>query len=225
MARCPRQAHTAVSQLVEALLRDDRDRAWDLVLGRLLDTGSRLAVCADLLHPAHERLAELWYQSRIGVFDEGRAAETVASIVRALPPTPDPAALAGGGRCVLTAVRSERHTLGLEMLSRALEDDGWGVETVLGQDLPVLVERVRATRPRFVGVTAGHLERTAPMVALTHALSVLGVPVLVGGQAFRRSPELGRRLDVAGRASDLRVGLILARRLAGARPAFGVRAA
>lgn len=224
-ARCPRQAHTAVSRLAEALIRDDRDRAWDLVLRRLLETGSRLAVFADLLHPAHERLAELWYQSRIGVFDEGRAAETVASIVRALPATPDPAGLAAGGRCVLTAVSSERHTLGLEMLGGALEDDGWGVETVIGAELPCLVERVRATRPRFVGVTAGHLERVAPMVALTHALGVLGVPVLVGGQAFRRSPDLGRRLDVAGRAPDLRVGLVLARRLVGARAAPGVRAA
>jgi len=206
---------------VDALLRDDRDQARGLALQHLHASGSRLAVFADLLHPAQDRLAELWYQSRISAAAEGRAASTVLAITRRLPPTPGPGRSADS-RCLLTALPDEAHTLGLEMLAAALEDDGWAVQVSLGHQPRQLVELVRSIRPRFVGLTAGSLDSAAPVGTLIEALRAVRVPVLVGGQAFNRTPHLWRRLGATGRAPDLRVGLVLARRTLGARA--GLRA-
>src|SRR5215472_17230470 len=108
--RRPRRAHAAVRCLVDALLREDREQAWGLALEHLHAGGSRLAVFADLLHPAQDRLAELWYQSQISVADEGRAAETVLAITRRLPPTPGPSR-PPDSRCLLAALPDEEHML------------------------------------------------------------------------------------------------------------------
>lgn len=204
-------------RVVAALIEDEREVVWTLAMDHLRATGSRLAVFADLLHPAQERLAELWYASRIGHADEARAADTVLAVARRLPPTPTPTPVPQGNACVLTALPGERHTLGVEMLRAALEDDGWSVEMALGEPLAALLDRVAAARPRFVGVTAGWLATPAPLGALVHAVQARGTPVLVGGHAFSRTSDLWRRLGASGRAADLRVGLMLARRTTRAR--------
>ena len=211
-ARRPRQAHAAVRRLAVALVHEEREVVWGLAMEHLHATGSRLAVFADLLHPAQERLAELWYSSRIGHADEARAAGTVLAVTRHLPATPASMPVPRASRCILTALPGERHTLGLEMLRAALEDDGWSVRVVLGEPLGSLLARVASDRPRFVGVTAGWLASPAPMGRLVEAVQARGTPVLVGGHAFIRAPDLWRRLGAAGRAADLRVGLVLARR-------------
>ncbi|HXM53849.1 MAG TPA: cobalamin B12-binding domain-containing protein [Candidatus Dormibacteraeota bacterium] len=201
-----------IRRLTDALLHEEREVVWSLATEHLRATGSRLAVFADILHPAQERLAELWYSSRVGHADEARAAGAVLAITRRLPPTPVPAPVPHGSGCILTALPTERHTLGLEMLRAALEDDGWAVDMVLGDELEGLLDHVGAFRPRFVGVTAGWLEAASPMAALIEAVHGLGVPVLVGGQAFNRAPDLWRRLEADGWGPDLRVALVLARR-------------
>lgn len=212
--RRPRHDHGVVRSLATALLAEDREQVWSLATEHLLATGSRLAVFADLLHPAQERLAELWYSSRVGHADEARAADAVLAIARRLPPTPTAAPVPAGSRCVLTALPGERHTLGLEMLGAALEDDGWSVRMALDDRRDDVLDLILDDRPRFVGVTAGWLERPAPMAALVQAAHARGAPVLVGGQAFNRAPDLWRRVGADGRAPDVRVGVVLARRAA-----------
>lgn len=205
--------------LTTALLDDDREQVWSLTTEHLLTTGSRLSVFADLLHPAQERLAELWYSSRVGHAAEARAADAVLAIARRLPPTPLSTPVPAGCGCVLTALPGERHTLGLEMLRAALEDDGWSVRVALDDPLDAILGLVADDRPRFVGVTAGWLERPAPMASFIAALHAGGTPVLVGGQAFHRAPDLWRQVGAAGHAPDVRVGVVLARRTVRARAA------
>jgi MerR family transcriptional regulator, light-induced transcriptional regulator len=211
-ARRPRQAHATVRHLAAALVEDDREAVWGLAMQHLRATDSRLAVFADMLHPAQERLAELWYSSRIGHAAEARAADIVLAVVRRLPATPASMPVPRVSGCILTALPGERHTLGLEMLRAALDDDGWSVSMALDEPLGALLDRVAGERPRFVGVTAGWLARPAPLGTLIEAVQSRGTPVLVGGHAFIRAPDLWRRLGAAGWAADLRVGLVLARR-------------
>jgi len=215
VARRPRQAHTAVRRLAAALLAEDRELVWSLAVDHLRTTGSRLAVFGDLLHPAQRRLSELWYSSVVGHADEARAARSVLAVVRRLPPTPAPSPVPRGSRCLLAALPGERHTLGLEMLRAALEDEGWTVRTALGMDIDGILHRVRAERPRFVGLTAGCLEGGWRLAALADELRRLRVPLLVGGQAFSRSPDLWRQVGATAYAADLRVGMVLARRTIG----------
>jgi methanogenic corrinoid protein MtbC1 len=211
-ARRPRRAHAAISCMAQYLLRDERPAARALALEHLEESGSRLCVFADLLHPAQELLADLWYRSRIDVFDEGRAAETVLDIVRRLPPTPQPAPVPHDSHCLLAALPTERHTLGLEMLAAALEDEGWRAEVALGQEPGAIVERASASWPRFVGLTVGYLGSRPALLELVRALHGLRLPVLVGGPAFNRAPHLWELVGADARAPDLRVGLVLARR-------------
>jgi methanogenic corrinoid protein MtbC1 len=211
--------------MAQCLLRDDRRMAWGLAVKHLEESGSRLCVFADLLHPAQEQLADLWYQSRIDVFDEGRAAETVLDIVRRLPPTPQPGQVPPDSHCLLAALPTERHTLGLEMLAAALEDEGWRVETALGQEASVVVQRASGCWPRFVGLTVGYLESRPALIELVRALHGLRLPVLVGGPAFNRAPHLWELIGADARAPDLRVGLVVARRTLRARTAARAGAA
>lgn len=224
-AHRPRRAHAAISGMAQCLLRDDRGTAWALALEHLEESGSRLCVFADLLHPAQEQLADLWYRSRIDVFDEGRAAETVLDIVRRLPPTPQPAQVPLDSHCLLAALPTERHTLGLEMLAAALDDDGWCAEIALGKEPSVIFEYASACWPRFVGLTVGYLESRPPLIKLVRALHGLRLPVLVGGPTFNRAPHLWELIGADARAPDLRVGLVLARRTLRARAAARAGAA
>ena len=216
-ARRPRRAHAAISGMAQCLLRDDRRTAWGLAIEHLEESGSRLCVFADLLHPAQEQLADLWYRSRIDVFDEGRAAETVLDIVRRLPPTPQSTQVPPDSHCLLAALPAERHTLGLEMLAAALEDEGWCAETALGLEPGVVVERASACWPRFVGLTVGYLESRPALIELVRTIRELRLPVLVGGPAFNRAPHLWELIGADARAPDLRVGLVLAQRTLRAR--------
>jgi hypothetical protein len=125
---------------------------------------------------------------------------------------PAPSPVPSGSRCLLAAMPDERHTLGLEMLGAALEDDGWSVQTALGHACDDLAQRVWRERPSFVGLSAGFLQSSVPLAALIAGVRRQGVPVIVGGQAFGRTPDLCRRLGATSRAPDLRVGLVLARR-------------
>jgi hypothetical protein len=111
------------------------------------------------------------------------------------------------------------------MLRAALEDDGWTVEMALGAGDERLAELVRSLRPRFAGVTAGHLASPQALGARIGVMRALGPPVLVGGQAFRRAPALWRQVGATAWAPDLRVGLVLARRTTGGRTALGAGAA
>src|SRR2546423_3065685 len=63
-----------VKPLVEAMLDGDLGRAADLVGRFTARVGSRVAVFADLLHPAQYQVGDLWYEGGIRGGDEARAA-------------------------------------------------------------------------------------------------------------------------------------------------------
>jgi methanogenic corrinoid protein MtbC1 len=98
----------------------------------------------------------------------------------------------------------------------ALEDDGWSVEQLGGQT-PVgeTVALVAKRRPALVGLSGSYLPSVRPIRDTIQQAQVLGVPVLVGGPAFIRMPELWRRVGASGYGIDARMGVVLARRLVG----------
>ncbi|GAC1481408.1 MAG: hypothetical protein PVSMB9_06680 [Candidatus Dormibacteria bacterium] len=197
-----------------ALLREgDTQRADAFVQEVFGETRSRLALFADLIHPAQYEIGDLWYRGEIGIADEHRATAIVEEITSALPPTPAQDQ-SPRGRCLLAAVGTEQHTVGLRLLAAALEDDGWTV-TMLGGRTPSvdLVELVKKQRPRFVGLSAGYLPRPDPLQATIEEIKKLKVPVLVGGPAFNRNASLVSRLGADGHGSDVRVAVELARRI------------
>jgi MerR family transcriptional regulator, light-induced transcriptional regulator len=208
-------ARFPVRELVGALVGGDDVESFEVTERTLRTTGSRTAVFADLLHPALVEIANLWYAGRVGAADEVRAASAVRRIVAGLPETPTARSVPAGSRCVLAVPPGDPHDLGLLMLMLALQDHGWRTE-VMGPrtSLCEVADLVVARRPRVFGLSAGDLP---PLPQLERALSAIGragVPVLVGGAAFARRPDLWHRLGATGLGTDVRVGVVLAGRFA-----------
>lgn len=203
-----------VPALVEALLASERSHARELVYEYLTQSRSRTAVISDLLQPALLRLSELWYEGRLPASEEAGAAGAIMAMARALPTTPSSHPVPPGRHCLLAVLGDDPHTWGVELLARALADDGWHVEVASGLSVTDVQERIVEDRPRFVGLSAGHLPSPHPLGAVIRFGDQHGVPVLVGGPAFNRSPELWRQLGAEGQGHDARLGVVLARRYA-----------
>jgi methanogenic corrinoid protein MtbC1 len=208
-------ARFPVRDLIGALLSNNRDDAMELAVRMRAETGSRTSVFADLLHPAQAEISNLWYTGRVSYADEVRVARTIKRIVATLEPTPSARLVPPGSRCVLAVPHGDPHDLGLQMFMLALQDHGWTTE-VLGpvRHLGEVTEIVAGHRPRLVGLSAGF---TLPLPEVSRAISAIRrvrIPVLVGGVAFNRRPDLWRRLGADGLGMDARVGVVLAEKVA-----------
>lgn len=205
-----------VRDFVQILRKGDKARAAAFVEEVFTQTQSRVALFADLIHPAQYEIGDLWYRGEIRIADEHQATAIVEEVTSALPPTP-----AQGrslrGRCILAAVGTEQHVVGLRLLAAALEDDGWTV-TMLGGRTPSdeLLEMVRKRRPKFVGLSAAYLPRSDSLRTTIGELKRLRVRVLVGGPAFNRNTTLWTKLGADGHGSDVRVAVALARHIGAA---------
>jgi methanogenic corrinoid protein MtbC1 len=108
------------------------------------------------------------------------------------------------------------HDVGLLMLTLALQDHGWETE-VIGPvgDLGQVADLVVGRRPRLFGLSAGQLPPLRQVERAIATIKRAGIPVLAGGAAFNRRPDLWRRVGADGLGTDVRVGVVLAQRLAG----------
>jgi methanogenic corrinoid protein MtbC1 len=209
-------ARFPVRNLIGALLDGDGAEAYELAERVLLETRSRTAVFADLLHPAQAEIGNLWYTGRVSYADEVRVAAIIRRIVERLAPTPAARPVRRGSRCVLAVPHGDPHDIGLLMFARALEDHGWSIEVIgPAHGLCDISEIVRERRPRLFGLSAGTLPALSQVERTIATIRKARVPVLVGGVAFNRRPDLWRRLGADGLGTDVRVGVVLAGRLGG----------
>jgi MerR family transcriptional regulator, light-induced transcriptional regulator len=209
-------ARFPVRDVLGALLCGDDAAALDVTERVLEETGSRTAVFADLLHPAQVELGNLWYTGRASYADEVRVASAVRRIVERLPATPVARPVPRGWRCMLAVPPDDPHDLGLLMLTLALQDHGWTTEVLRpARSLCEIADHVAERRPRVVGISAGSLPPLPQVERAISAVRAARVPVLVGGVAFCRRPDLWRRMGAGGLGTDVRVGVVLAQRLAG----------
>jgi methanogenic corrinoid protein MtbC1 len=209
-------ARFPVRDLIGALLGGDEEDAVRVASAVLVDTGSRTTVFADLLHPAQSEIGNLWYSGHLSYTDEVQAAAVVRRVVCRLPATPAPRPVPPGSRCMLATPHGDPHDLGLSMFALALQDHGWTTE-LLGpaRRLAELAELVIARRPRFFGLSAGAPSPPFETGKAIAAIRRAGIPVLVGGVAFNRRPDLWHRLGVEGLGTDARIGVVLAERVGG----------
>src|SRR5262245_21583218 len=186
-------ARFPVRDLIGALLGGDDEGAYQVAERVLGETGSRTAVFADLLHPAQLEIGNLWYSGRVSYVDEVRVAAAVRRVVCRLAPTPASRPVPRGSRCVLAVPHGDPHDLGLTMFMLALQDHGWTTEVMCpSRSLCEVADMVAARRPRLFGLSAGALP---PLPQVERALGTVqraGVPLLVGGVAFNRRPDLWR---------------------------------
>ncbi len=203
-----------IADAVRALADHDVEGTFDLADRVLAQTGSRLAVIADLLYPAQLELSDLWYSGGVTARQEVEAAGLVRQVIEALPPTPSRNPVARGLRCVLATLPADPHDLGPRMLALAMEDDGWEVE--VQSATPPLVEwaGTASRRPtRLLALSVAILPSVAVLTQMIEAAHRHRTEVLVGGVAFARMATLSDKIGADACGADARAGCVLARRL------------
>lgn len=213
IGRGRRSVRSRSRSFLNALLQNDPASAARLVEQELAEVGSRAAVFADLIHPAQYEIGDMWYRGLIGVADEHRATALVETIVDRMSPTPTERPLLSV-RCLLASIGAERHVIGLRLLAAAMADDGWEVEVMENpasvQDVMAVIDRAR---PQLVGLSAAYLPDPEPIKRAIRLVKERGIPVMVGGPAFNRTPSLGEQVGADAHGADARMALTLARRL------------
>jgi methanogenic corrinoid protein MtbC1/DNA-binding XRE family transcriptional regulator len=201
---------------LEALVGGDAPAA-----GAVVGEASRRGLTVEqiylhLLAPALVEVGARWRARRLSVAEEHLASEiTLREMERLrerLAPPPG-----SGPRAVLACVEGESHAIGLRIFGDFLTIDGWTIDylgaSVPADDLAALVAR---RRPALVALSVTQTDRLPALALAASALRKLGssVPVLAGGAALRGRAGAAATLGVEAVASDARVGVQEARRIA-----------
>jgi methanogenic corrinoid protein MtbC1 len=205
-----------VRAFLRAALAGDVGGAAEVALRFMANDRSRTNVIVDLFDAAQQYTAERWHVGAATAEDEYRVSAAIDAAFQALPEhrarlvSKKPPA-----KALLVTLRPELHDLGLRLAAAALADDGWNVDVQHGVDASDVVEVAWREHPSLVALSAtydpGNLQ--AELRALVREMEHLKIPLLVGGSAFVREPELAQQVHGAPVASDARVGVIFARRL------------
>jgi len=190
-----------------AQLAGDRREALRL----LVDEGVLRGVPLQTLHleviqQSQYEIGRLWQENLISVAQEHLATSisqlALAHLYRHLPRDAE-----NGKVVMVSCVQDELHELGARMASDFLEMAGFDVR-FLGANVPPehLARMVREVRPDLLALSVTmtyHLPQLRE--AVRHARQALpGLPIAVGGLAFRWAPELEKDLDVSFFGKDAR---------------------
>ncbi|MBE7559532.1 B12-binding domain-containing protein [bacterium] len=193
-----------VEALQAALLEGDGFRVHGLVVSRYLAGDESAAICDNLIAPAMERIGELWKDSDEGILLEHRATDLCVqalSRLRGILPRPrrtDPLAIGG-------APSGDPYLLPSLMASVVLAGSGWRVDN-FGPETPLasLGQCAAGTGAELVWLSFtsyGNAQRVLPEVReLAEGLRRSGIALIVGGQAWPRSPHFRTTTTTFGRS-------------------------
>lgn len=170
-----------------ALLRGDRSHCRDTVQ-RLLDAGVDLrSIYVGLFQRALYAVGDMWEKAEISVATEHLATSTTESLFSLVYPQLFRAERAG--RCaVVSCVANEYHQIGGKMVADVFELNGWdGYFLGASASLAEVRQAIEERQPDYLGLS---LAVYGNLGQLREALATLtrqyeGLPVLIGGQAFR----------------------------------------
>ena len=194
-------------QYVAAQLAGNRREALRLLVDEGLLRGVPLQTLhLEVIQQAQYEIGRLWQENLISVAQEHLATSisqlALAHLYRHLPRDAE-----NGKVVMVSCVQDELHELGARMASDFLEMAGFDVR-FLGANVPHehLARMVREVRPDLLALSVTmtyHLPQLRE--AVRHARQALpGLPIAVGGLAFRWAPELEKDLDISFFGKDAR---------------------
>ncbi len=194
-------------QYVAAQLAGNRREALRLLVDEGLLRGVPLQTLhLEVIQQAQYEIGRLWQENLISVAQEHLATSisqlALAHLYRHLPRDAE-----NGKVVMVSCVQDELHELGARMASDFLEMAGFDVR-FLGANVPPehLARMVREVRPDLLALSVTmtyHLPQLRE--AVKHARQALpGLPIAVGGLAFRWAPELEKDLDITFFGRDAR---------------------
>ena len=219
MVQHPSKRRAPVSRFVVAALADDFRSATEVALEFMAEKNSRATVISDLFYGAQQQVADSWHVGMATSADEYRVSRAIERAAAALP-RPENIQTRRGGVILLSTLAPESHDLGARLAAMALLDDGWEVQVLLQVEPIDLVARASDIGAGLAGISSTYATRRThlQLEQAVHSLHAIGLPVMVGGAAFVRTPGLADQIGADAVAPEARFGVIIARRLhAGAR--------
>ncbi len=141
-------------ELLAGLLADGDDELAAWALANALEGAPREVVYDGLLRDAMALIGSRWRSGEWGIAEEHAASQALTRALDRIAPRRGPLRRVGP-LAVVAGVRDERHTLGLVCLAHVLEDAGWTVVNLGGDEPPDDLARfVGRMRPGLVGLTA-----------------------------------------------------------------------
>jgi methanogenic corrinoid protein MtbC1 len=205
------------SVYLQSILIGARAGSVQIVEEALRNGAGIFDIYAEVFQESLYEVGRLWEQGKISVSIEHRATAITQFVMagiysRALrrePSTPLRQAM-------VTGVAGELHQIGANMVADVLENAGWNVE-FLGTDAPHegIIAAVQAQDSDLVCISATMLFNVPNVVRLIRDVRASSprLRVLIGGAAFRASPELWVEIGADGFARDLSGAVQVADRL------------
>lgn len=191
-----------VDHFLDRIRGHDGSGALQLVADYIRSGGTVTEAVSDLLAPAQRAVGERWHRGEWSVADEHVATAVVEDALGVLASHLPRSS--GQERLALLCAEHEWHTTPARMAALTLRDAGWHVD-FLGGSMPTdhLRGALQRTRPGVLAVSATLPLSLAGVAAAVDVAHELGVPVLVGGGAFRGRPHRARMVNADGFAADL----------------------
>lgn len=187
--------HDAWHDYWTALERGDRHRALEVVR-RFQALGSGpIEIIDALIMPAQAKVGELWLDGEWTVAQEHAATAINEGLVHWLcsfAPAPDPT----WPLVLVACLEGERHALPALVVAEGVGLAGYRVNYVGSDPEPSdLLRQILVLKPRAVLFSASLTSSLGAQKSLLGSISAIGIPVVVGGQAFggdeRRALALG----------------------------------
>jgi len=187
--------HDAWHDYWSALERGDRHGALEVVKKFQALGSGPIEIIDALVVPAQARVGELWLEGAWTVAQEHAATSINEGLVHWLcsfSPAPEPEA----PLVIVSCLENERHALPALVIAEALSLAGYRVNYVGGDPEPSdLLRQILTLKPRAVLFSASLTSSLGVQKGLFSSIRSIGIPVVVGGQAFggdeRRALALG----------------------------------
>ena len=196
-------------KFLQALLAGDRHAAKTVALNVLSHSNEISDIYVDVLQESLYQIGELWENNRISVAQEHLATAITQYVMVNLF---DRVSLAQTfqGRAIITGVEGELHQVGAHMVADVLEIRGWDVR-FLGANVPrqSIIQMVEDFQPQMVGFSATARTKISVVEDLIKAVrssfASQSVPrIVIGGGAFRSTPNICQEIHADEYCSDLR---------------------
>ncbi len=185
-----------------ALCRGVDQAAFDAYLRKRVESGdSLLSVSQDLITPAAHRLGRMWEDDRCHFVEVTVVSARLQSALRMLGSlAEDMSQRAVRGRVLVCGLPGDQHTMGPVMVAETLAREGLAV--TLGPPFSRGLPR-RAFELVALSVSNSESDHLLKQTIRTVRRRWSAVPIIVGGDAITRSPEMGAASGADGWASDL----------------------
>jgi len=181
-----------VEALAKALISQDPAESAS-VFERIRGSVSDVRVLyLDYLSAASRLLGEWWEKDEATFAEVTVGVARIFGIVRRLRPYFVPDVVRQNRTAVFAAVPGEDHTLGITLAADFFRKEGWVVDLRVSDDHDALLDRISASHPVLVGLSAGGEGALAELAQLVVAIRVSapGTLVAIGGQLARIDPSL-----------------------------------